>query len=202
MKKYLNKKIYFLASTVFILQLFFLPLKSFATLTYQPLEPDAFSGFTATGSGQLGQFLSQAFQFGLALAAALAVIMIVWGGVEIMLSESAFKKGDGKQKIQDAIYGLLLALVSWLILYTINPNILNWDNIFPAGNSDSTSQTTGNSSSGNDIPEQMGSGGTDIFYPAQMSDVNGAQSPTFDAPNTANYNPEPGASSVDTSASQ
>ena len=97
-------------------------------ITYTALEPNAFpqSFVTAQGAGQLGAFLSQAFQFGLAIAEALAVVMIVWGGVEIMLSESLFKKEDGKKKIQDAIWGLLLALVSWLILYTINPNILDW----------------------------------------------------------------------------
>ncbi len=94
---------------------------------YCPLEPQAFAGFANSSSpGDLGAFLSSAFQFGLAIAAALAIIMIVWGGVEIMLSESLFKKEDGHKKIQDAIWGLILALVSWLILYTINPQILNW----------------------------------------------------------------------------
>jgi hypothetical protein len=118
------KKIFLIISGILIL-----PLKSLA-LTYQPLEGDVFTGFgnpiTASTTDPLGQFLSQAFQFGLAIAAALAVIMIVWGGVEIMLSESVFKKEDGKKKIQDAIWGLLLALASWLILYIINPDILNF----------------------------------------------------------------------------
>jgi hypothetical protein len=127
MKGFLNKKIYLLPFGVFFWQLLTLPIKSLATTTYTLLEPAAFTGFTSTagsGASQLGQFLSQAFQFGLAIAAALAVIMIVWGGVKIMLTESVFEKDDGKKKIQDAIWGLLLALVSWLILYTINPNIL------------------------------------------------------------------------------
>lgn len=93
-------------------------------LVYCPLEPDAFKGFGEQSSGDLGKFLNQAFQFGLAIAAALAVVMIVWGGVEIMLSESVFTKSEGKKRIQDAIWGLLLALVSWLILWTINPDLL------------------------------------------------------------------------------
>ncbi len=95
-------------------------------LEYHPLENGVFTGFnsTATNGSQLGNFLSEAFQFGLAIAAALSVVMIVWGGVEIMLSESMFKKEDGRKKISDAIWGLVLALVSWLILYTINPDIL------------------------------------------------------------------------------
>ncbi|MFA7252383.1 MAG: hypothetical protein WC027_00820 [Candidatus Paceibacterota bacterium] len=102
------------------------PIKLLA-LDYQPLEGDVFADFTTSGtSSDLALFLAGAFQFGLALAAALAVVMIVWGGVEIMLSESLFKKEDGKKKVWDAVWGLLLALVSWLILYTINPAILDW----------------------------------------------------------------------------
>jgi hypothetical protein len=97
-------------------------------LRYVPLEGEAFKMFEGRENtdGNLIKFLQQAFQFGLAIAAALAVIMIVYGGVEIMLSESVFKKEDGRKKIKEAIYGLLLALVSWLILYIINPEILNF----------------------------------------------------------------------------
>jgi hypothetical protein len=123
MTNFLQKKFSLLTTGILIWQLIIIPIKSFA-LEYTALEPGAFTGFEASGETKLAQFLSQAFQFGLAIAAALAVIMIVWGGVEIMLSESVFKKDDGKKKIKDAIYGLLLALVSWLILYTINPDIL------------------------------------------------------------------------------
>ena len=122
------KKILLIISGILIL-----PIKSFAAettanMTYHILEPSAFSSFglNSTDAPNLPSFLSAAFQFGLAIAAALAVIMIVWGGVEIMLSESVFKKDDGKKKIQDAIWGLLLALVSWLILFTINPDILKF----------------------------------------------------------------------------
>jgi hypothetical protein len=123
MTSFLQKKFSLLTTGILIWQFIIIPTKSFA-LDYVPLEQEAFTGFDANGDTKLSQFLSQAFSFGLAIAAALSVIMIVWGGVEIMLSESVFKKDDGKKKIQDAIYGLLLALVSWLILYTINPDIL------------------------------------------------------------------------------
>lgn len=100
-----------------------LPQLSLAKIDYVMLEPNAFPGISTTGN-DLPKFLEMAFQFGLALAAVLAVIMIIWGGVETMLSESVFGKDAGKQKIQDALFGLGLALVSWLILYTINPNLV------------------------------------------------------------------------------
>ena len=99
------------------------PVKIFA-LNYEPLVPGLFNDFASNSGDQLSVFLRKAFQFGLAIAAALAVVMVIWGGVEIMLSESVLKKSDGKQRISDAIWGLLLALVSWLILYIINPDIL------------------------------------------------------------------------------
>jgi len=138
MKKFVTKKIIASFSLVILTLFFVSPFlvigackpcvrNTIGKIEYCPLECDAFKDFSAaSGAGQLGQFLSQAFQFGLAMAAALAVVMIVWGGVEIMLSESLFKKEDGRKKINDAFWGLLLALVSWLILYTINPDILNF----------------------------------------------------------------------------
>jgi hypothetical protein len=99
-----------------------------AKLKYTPLEPNAFGGIGKEISEQtsLEDFLSYAFELGLAICAALAVVMIVWGGVEYMLSESMFSKEEGKKKIRNAIYGLLLAVFSWLILYIINPSILDW----------------------------------------------------------------------------
>jgi hypothetical protein len=130
------KKIFASLSIIFLALLFLTPSvvigackpcvpDASGKLTYCPLECDAFDGFDATaGAKDLGGFLSQAFQFGLAIAAALAVIMIVWGGVEIMLSEGPWGKMNGKEKIWNAIWGLGLALVSWLILYIINPDIL------------------------------------------------------------------------------
>jgi len=140
MKKiFQNKKI---GLVLIILISGLLPIWSFA-LTYQPLEGDAFST-TITSSSSLGDFLAQIFQIGLALAAALAVVMIVWGGVEVMLSETPFGKSNGKEKIWNAIWGLLLALVSWLILFIINPQILNWSsfNNPPATGASQTSQNS------------------------------------------------------------
>lgn len=124
MRSFFAKKIYILSLGLSFWQFLMLPLVSFA-LEYEPLEADAF-GTKITKTTDLGTFLSLAFSYGLALAAALAVIMIVWGGVEIMLSESVFNKDDGKKKIKDALTGLLLALVSWLILFIINPEILKF----------------------------------------------------------------------------
>jgi hypothetical protein len=46
-----------------------------------------------------------------------------------MSVESVTGKSGAKKTIQDAIVGLLLALGSYLILYTINPNLVNLSSV-------------------------------------------------------------------------
>ena len=117
MKKYL--KIYILI-TAFV---FVIPsISAFAATTYTPLEPNAFPGVDTSGaSGNLGAFLGQIFNWAIALAVALAVIMIIWGGIQYMTTDSWSGKEEGKTRWTNALLGLGLALVSWLLLYTINP---------------------------------------------------------------------------------
>src|SRR5690606_22709225 len=59
-------------------------------------------------------------------AGILAVIMITLGGIQYMTTDAISGKTEGKAVITRALLGLMLALASWLILYTINPNILNF----------------------------------------------------------------------------
>ena len=104
-------------------------------------------GVTQTGIG-FSDFLNGAFKFGLAIAATLAVVMITIGGVEYMGRDSYASKEAGKERITNAIIGLIIALLIWVILFTINPNLLNFNiNINKAGQSgnvpNSTSATSG-----------------------------------------------------------
>jgi hypothetical protein len=49
------------------------------------------------------------------------------GGIEYMTSELVSSKEAGKERIRDALFGLLLALGAWTLLYTINPDLLKSD---------------------------------------------------------------------------
>jgi hypothetical protein len=77
----------------------------------------------------LSDFVSYAYKFMLALAVVLAVFMITVGGFEYMLSGAADTKNDAKKKIYDAVMGLILALVAYLLLYTIDPNLVSPSNL-------------------------------------------------------------------------
>jgi hypothetical protein len=77
-------------------------------------------------ANSLGQYLQVGFNYFIGIAIALAVVMIIYGGVLYATTDAVSGKSEGKKVIQDAAYGLALALGSWLILYTINPDLLKF----------------------------------------------------------------------------
>jgi len=112
--------------TTFIFLNFFIPTFLYAQTDYVPLadydgilEPAIKGGFST--------YLNTIMGIMIAIAAIAAVVMIVAGGLQYMTTDAVNSKADGKKKITSAIGGLILALSSWLILNTINPNILEFD---------------------------------------------------------------------------
>jgi uncharacterized membrane protein len=75
----------------------------------------------------LGVYLNAMIKIFIGLCAVLSVVMIVMGGIEYMTSELISNKEEGKKRIRDAIFGLLLALGAWTILNQINPDLLKSD---------------------------------------------------------------------------
>ncbi len=57
----------------------------------------------------------------------LAVVMIVICGIRLMTSASASGKSEAKSCITNAIFGVLIALGGWLLLNTVNPQLLKND---------------------------------------------------------------------------
>lgn len=64
------------------------------------------------------------YPFAISVAAILAVVMLIIAGLE-MMTVSEGMRSDAKQKIQNALLGLLLAVGAYLILRTVNPDLLN-----------------------------------------------------------------------------
>lgn len=84
---------------------------------FMPIVP--IPGITATMT--FPQYVNRMFTIVIQLGAILAVIMIVYGGFEYMTSAVAGEKKDGSKKIRNAVTGLILLLASYLILFIINP---------------------------------------------------------------------------------
>ncbi len=125
-------------------------------LGYCPLEP--LPGFQSGATIEFVPFLRTIFKLLIIAGALLAVATLVYAGISYILSEAFETKGEARKRMVAAFYGLAILLGAWLMLYTINPTLLNFDlsSIGSAGGSatngtnDATQQTAGQSYSAED----------------------------------------------------
>jgi len=74
----------------------------------------------------LANFFNNLYKYLIGLAATLAVIQIIWAGINIaMHQDNVSSITDEKGKIRNAIFGLILVLSPVLVFSIINPSILN-----------------------------------------------------------------------------
>jgi len=95
------------------------------TTDYVPLAPLP-NTTTAAGGATLQTYIPGIYKLGVGMAGVLAVLMITWGGLEYMMSEAVSSKAEAKKRIWSALGGLILAFLSYVILYTINPNLVTF----------------------------------------------------------------------------
>jgi hypothetical protein len=79
----------------------------------------------------LSDYLGYLFRLMIALAVFFAVVVISWAGFEYMTTEAITGKSDARNRIQNAVLGLLLALCSYLILKTIDPRLIEINTTIP-----------------------------------------------------------------------
>jgi len=78
-----------------------------------------------SGEAPLGGYLVSLYNFLLAAVGIIAMVMIVYGGFRYMTSAgNPATMANAKDIVYSAIIGLALALLSWIIVSTINPELL------------------------------------------------------------------------------
>lgn len=94
---------------------------------YVPLAkiPGLPEEFDFTDSCPLGKYMNIMINAFIGIVAVIAMIMIVMGGINYVMSDLVTSKEEAKSGIQNAILGLIMALTCYLILNTINPSLLN-----------------------------------------------------------------------------
>ncbi len=71
----------------------------------------------------LGEYLSNLYQYGVGIAGMLAAVMMMIGGFQYLTAGGdAEKVSKGKRRITDALIGLFLTMGAYLLLNTINPD--------------------------------------------------------------------------------
>lgn len=71
-------------------------------------------------------YLDQLYTFGIAVAGILAVVMISLGAFSYIVTSggNSSKMIDAKDMITEAVFGLILALAAYLLLFVLNPDLI------------------------------------------------------------------------------
>lgn len=91
--------------------------------TYTPLEPLPGQP-PASGSLSFAHYVNNIFTLSIVIGAMLAVAALVFSGITYMISEAIPQKDWAKRKLRQALWALLILLGSYLILSTVNPNLV------------------------------------------------------------------------------
>lgn len=107
----------------------------FAAIDYQLLTPvDNIVSKTDVGPDgkprsftDINTFVPGLIKLAIGVAGGLAVIYIMVGGIQYMTTDAYTSKKSARETIEHAIFGLLLAIGAYAILYTVNPNLLKFN---------------------------------------------------------------------------
>ena len=97
------------------------------------------SGLVNVSTG-FGDYLTGIIKLVMGLIGVFAVLMVIIGGIEYMSTVNVGEKEGAKSRILNAIFGLVLALASYLILNTINPKLVGGS--ISIGSSSSSASTS------------------------------------------------------------
>lgn len=137
---------------LFIAFIFFLSLnnQALAVTTYTPMEK--IPGFESTPVTDFYSYIATVYNFGIWIIGVSALLMISIGGfMYITAAGNSSSITKAKGVIYDALFGLILALVSYLLLYIINPDLVNLKKISNAPGSIGSGNGQG-VSSGSTLP--------------------------------------------------
>jgi len=76
--------------------------------------------------GGILEYVRYLYLLGLVLIGAAALFALVYGGFIYMTSDLITSKEEAKKWMLGAITGLSLGFLSYLILFTINPDLVKW----------------------------------------------------------------------------
>jgi hypothetical protein len=93
------------------------------TCTYTPLEPISPA---ESGAYDMATFIKEMFKILFSISGLIAVVALTAGGIQYMMSEVPGIKAASLDRIKAAMYGILILIGSYVILHTINPQLLEF----------------------------------------------------------------------------
>ncbi len=88
--------------------------------------PGTTKGGCTTGDCKtdLPVYLGGVYRLIIGLSFTLAFAMIVFGGIQYLSTDAVSGKSDGRKRIEDALWGLIIILSAYLLLETIDKSLL------------------------------------------------------------------------------
>ena len=125
MKKFSSKKYLLL---IFVALFLFFPIISLALqLDYPEINIPGIGKITLSLDTPLNALIAYIYYFILTIAGIATFVMLVWGGVRYLTSAgNPTVIGEAKDRIFKALLGLVIILASFLILNTINPELVHF----------------------------------------------------------------------------
>ena len=131
-----RKKIIFAFMVVFLLSTFYFLFSNSVVSAAEPTKLtyeflcSGLPGTTCPGSAETAQspaaYIARFYQFALMLAGMLAFGMIIFGAIQYIVSAgNPTAQSDARDRIFQALWGVALLLGAYLILYTIDPKLVN-----------------------------------------------------------------------------
>ena len=121
----MKKEILIIIVSIFLL----IPMVSGAEI---PLNIDwpTFGGITPSAGMNVSDLVIWFYYAIVTISTAAAFGVIIWGGMEYLTSAgNQSRMSSGKEKIESAVIGLFIILISYLVLQTINPQLLEMPDI-------------------------------------------------------------------------
>ncbi|MDB5254097.1 MAG: seg [Parcubacteria group bacterium] len=85
----------------------------------------------ASGKASIVSYIPGMYKLLIGLAGVLAVLKLIFAGIKYMSTDAFSGKESSKDDIQNALIGLLMAFSAWIILYTVNPKLVEFNLTIP-----------------------------------------------------------------------
>ncbi len=124
-----NTKLIILIAVLFFVSCFVFYNSAMAQVKLETALPDLPNAPASSAASGLPGYIKYLFIFGLAAITFVALAQMMIGGITYILAAgNVAKVEDAKDTIKQALLGLGLLLVSYLLLRTINPDLVNLRN--------------------------------------------------------------------------
>jgi len=112
---------------VILFLLYFNPTAAGAQVAFTPqVQVGEFSGGTVDAN-TTGEYIKAVYNYGIGVAGILSAIVMMFGGILwLTAGGDSGKVAEAKEWIKSSLFGLILILLSYTILLTISPDLVNF----------------------------------------------------------------------------